>query len=397
MQYAIISDVHANWTALQAVDQYLQTHYPAPPPAYWFLGDLVGYGPAQQGLACVRWLRQESGIQTRWVAGNHDEWIVRPQGSISPRAMLSLLLQRSAFTASDCLEDWGWFREYVLQNIRTDESISGQNPLLGSEPESLKLAHFDSRGVPLDQSSATSAMSLAFVHGAVLDSVRRTTYLHLWREKRMIMEMDLKRLSTALNSETICLFHGHTHFPVFVEYREGGLRLHPIVYDQPLPMVSGIFAVNPGSVGQPRDGDPRASFVVIDTATKTVTFHRVSYANQRVTRQLTRESQKRKPLAALHHLAEYLQHQNGTEYALYQAQLSQVIDCWEKQNCPHKEDERGQRKPQYTRDDLFGVHIWLQTMIKTAIGHQELHKYESEVYVWKNKGLVPMEEKRSDV
>ena len=74
----------------------------------------------------------------------------------------------------------------------------------------------------------------------------------------------------------LCLY-GHTHVPaVYAEALDGALRL---------PLQVGVAAVqdearwlaNPGSVGQPRDGDPRASYALYDPAARTFTVHRVAY------------------------------------------------------------------------------------------------------------------------
>jgi len=70
--------------------------------------------------------------------------------------------------------------------------------------------------------------------------------------------------------------HGHTHLPSIFIDEPGGLRAarpkEGRVYE-----LSARCLLNPGSVGQPRDGDPRAAFAVLDTALGTATFYRSSY------------------------------------------------------------------------------------------------------------------------
>ena len=87
MRYAIITDIHANFHALQAVHEdvlALRASDPVNPINYWFLGDLIGYGP--DPISCIRWLKSTSRVAERWVPGNHDEWLVRPNGVTSTRA-----------------------------------------------------------------------------------------------------------------------------------------------------------------------------------------------------------------------------------------------------------------------------------------------------------------------
>ncbi|HQF71761.1 MAG TPA: metallophosphoesterase family protein, partial [Promineifilum sp.] len=75
------------------------------------------------------------------------------------------------------------------------------------------------------------------------------------------------------------MFCGHNHFPMWVE--ENGtddVRLRSVRYFTPLPLRrDGLSIVNPGSVGQPRDGDPRAAYALLDTEAMRMTFHRVAY------------------------------------------------------------------------------------------------------------------------
>jgi diadenosine tetraphosphatase ApaH/serine/threonine PP2A family protein phosphatase len=85
----------------------------------------------------------------------------------------------------------------------------------------------------------------------------------------------------------ICL-HGHTHVPIVFNADEGAMRIVPATPDQPVTLTAGRSLVNPGSVGQPRDGNPAASYLVLDTETDTVEFRRVAYdiaATQRLMRQ----------------------------------------------------------------------------------------------------------------
>ena len=72
----------------------------------------------------------------------------------------------------------------------------------------------------------------------------------------------------------IC-FHGHTHVPIIYEKRADGV-VHYEPTDFKIELGQRLF-INVGSVGQPRDGDPRASYVIYDTGSRTVRFRRLEY------------------------------------------------------------------------------------------------------------------------
>ena len=71
---------------------------------------------------------------------------------------------------------------------------------------------------------------------------------------------------------------GHSHLPFWVEERPAGMPLLVPVGDGDVLKLGGPRVIlNPGSVGQPRDGDPRASYILYDDQARTVTWHRVEY------------------------------------------------------------------------------------------------------------------------
>ena len=74
----------------------------------------------------------------------------------------------------------------------------------------------------------------------------------------------------------ICL-HGHTHVPIIFRADEGSVEVVAATPGAPVTMREGRLLLNPGSVGQPRDGDPASSYAVIDTEAGTGEFRRVSY------------------------------------------------------------------------------------------------------------------------
>ena len=90
--------------------------------------------------------------------------------------------------------------------------------------------------------------------------------------------------SLALAKTTHCCA-GHTHVPSLFRARSQGPQLGRIQYDAPYPLPPRAF-LNPGSVGQPRDGDPRAAYAVLDLAAGTVTFHRSTYRVEETQRRI---------------------------------------------------------------------------------------------------------------
>lgn len=216
MRYLVISDVHGNLEALQAV---LSS---APPyDAVLNLGDLVGYGPnPNEVIETVRALPLASSL-----AGNHD------------------------LAAVDAL-DLTWFNPVARDAALWTSSIL--TPGSSSYLKSLE--------------SSTSAHSFYLAHASPLDPV--------WE----YMESPSQGPPNfAAFCEPVALV-GHTHVPRL--FMAGDLRTEVTrLFDgDTVPLHDGTRRIlNPGGVGQPRDGDPRASFALLDSDAGTFTVHRVTY------------------------------------------------------------------------------------------------------------------------
>jgi predicted phosphodiesterase len=217
MPILVLSDVHANLEALAAV-------LDAAPPfdAVWCLGDAVGYGPDPNAVV-ERLTELEPAV---WLAGNHDH------------AALGKL-DLSAFNA-DARRAVEWTAEHM--------SVGARARLLDLAP----------RHVLPEQ-------DVTLVHG----SPRHPIWEYILSARTAMECFD--DFTTAL-----CLF-GHTHVPVIYQAEvDGALRANPVTGTR-LEPGDRRWLANPGSVGQPRDGDPRASFLLYDPATRGVTFQRVTY------------------------------------------------------------------------------------------------------------------------
>jgi diadenosine tetraphosphatase ApaH/serine/threonine PP2A family protein phosphatase len=217
VRYAILSDVHANRDAL---DRVLTDLPPASIDRVLCLGDFVGYGP--QPNECVDRLRE---VAAPALAGNHDLAAI---GALDPVgfnlfARLAVEWTRATLTESS--------RRYL-------EALPGRVEFEG----------------------------MLLVHG----SPRQPVHEYL---------LDLEAADD--NFETvpfsICFF-GHSHYPIWFVHDGIRTRMRSLPPNQPVQLESGYrHMVNVGSVGQPRDGDPRAAFVVYDTENRTVELRRLTY------------------------------------------------------------------------------------------------------------------------
>ncbi|HLZ72429.1 MAG TPA: metallophosphoesterase family protein [Dehalococcoidia bacterium] len=226
MRIAVVSDVHANLAAVEAVLRHAEGERAL--DAVWSLGDLVGYGP--QPSDCLALLR---GQRFHSVAGNHD---LAASAVIDTEDFNPAAAAANAWNASQLDED--------------------ERSFLRGLPRTLEL----------------EAMQLA--HGSLRDPVWE--YLITIPGALAQFERMTARFS----------FVGHTHVPlVFIEGGEGGEggeSAFELDYEQPEAGSVRLLGeqrliLNPGSVGQPRDGDPRAAYAIYDTAAQTVVFHRVEY------------------------------------------------------------------------------------------------------------------------
>jgi len=226
MRFLVLSDLHANLQALEAVltdartvgyDQVL------------VLGDLVGYG-ADPAEVLARTLALEPALLIR---GNHDIVCagVRPPSTFHD-------------AARDAIE---WTRRQL-----TAEEL---NVLAG-----------------LPEGPLSPCAGVTVCHGAPFD------------EDWYILDLDSAEQAFEVMGERLCLF-GHTHVACVFVLTPSGVRGAAAEGDFVLSADRPAL-INVGSVCQPRDGDPRAAYGVLDTSTWTMTFRRVTYdvarAQQRI-------------------------------------------------------------------------------------------------------------------
>ncbi len=219
MRAFVMADIHANLAALEAVLSHFD---PQTMEEVWCLGDLVGYGPDPN--ECIERIRE---LPIQVVAGNHD-WAAIGKLDISdfnPAARQACL-----WTA----------HELTPQNVEYLENL----------PTRLVQDEF------------------TLVHGSPREPIWEYV-LHPWVALASFAHFDT----------SFCLV-GHTHVPLIFQESQGPNRLPQSFLPElntSLPLGDSRLIINPGGVGQPRDGDPRASFLILDTEKAVFEYNRVPY------------------------------------------------------------------------------------------------------------------------
>ena len=221
MRYLILSDIHANSTALEAALAAVQGRW----ERSICLGDMVGYGPDPNEV-----VDRVRGLQAVAIRGNHDKAAcgLADAEDFNPVAKTAANWTRDRLRPDNL--------EYLLR--------LPQGPL--------------------------SANGMAIVHGALHD------------EDEYVFA-PAQALDGLLESPSSVTFFGHTHFQGGFSYRDNKME---VIQLRPEPGISFAalrveadtrYLLNPGSIGQPRDGDPRAAFAVADLDHHVVEFWRVPY------------------------------------------------------------------------------------------------------------------------
>jgi predicted phosphodiesterase len=224
MRYLVLTDIHAN---LEALDACLADATPRGYDRSLVLGDLVGYGADPNAvIACIQTLNPVAIVR-----GNHDKVARGLEQAESFNAVAKAAVQ--------------WTLEVLTPAHREWLASLPQGPT--TVDEAIEICH----GSPFDE-DAYIFDELDAVH-ALKTSVR-----------------------------ALCLF-GHTHCPAVFRLLEGkfeGLDAVGGANIQVPLREAAKYLVNPGSVGQPRDGDPRAAYAIADTKARRVDLFRIGYAVQ---------------------------------------------------------------------------------------------------------------------
>jgi predicted phosphodiesterase len=247
-RFLLLSDIHANWPALKAVLEHAQGSY----DAIWFLGDVVSYGT--HPLECLLFLRRCISSQ-RWRAGNHDLGLCDglPPAEFADQARITLQMHRKLLLDEQPrLLDW-FSRQVTAERNRPVVRRYGRGQMVFTHAN-------------LDGDTSYLFPARTFV-----------TRANLFKLRRFLPDP----------AKSGWLLAGHTHVPCFfhlaveaADYMDA--RPRSITWDEPADISEGHFYVNAGSVGQPRDGDPRACYCILDVDRLAVTWRRVPYDNAEV-------------------------------------------------------------------------------------------------------------------
>jgi len=225
LRILLISDIHSNLEALDATLAAVPPH-----DVVVNLGDIVGYGASPNEV--TQRVRELGGTLVR---GNHDKVVAGLEDvqNFNPIAGLAALWNRGQLTS----ENIEWLK-----------------------------------ALPQGPITLTELPSVQFVHGSPED------------EDRYVVTIQ-DALPPLIESDSSLTFFGHTHIQGAFLLRGGFAEsMHPEYSSigqsetSDLQLETGAhYMINPGSVGQPRDGDWRAAFAVFDSETRVVTFCRVPY------------------------------------------------------------------------------------------------------------------------
>ena len=222
MRFLILSDIHANWEALQAVLARAEGNY----DQILCCGDIVGYGADPD--AVVEWVGQHVAYVIR---GNHDK-------------------------ACAGLDDLEWFNPVARFSALWTQDTA--------KPASLAFL----RGLPQGPAHIQSdSQGFQIVHGSPLDE-----------DEYVVNELDAAQVFPYLDQPLS--FFGHTHLQGGFEVHRHGVRTLGRAWWGPEHLdlyPGGYYLINPGSVGQPRDGDPRAAYAIYDPEQRVVSYYRTDY------------------------------------------------------------------------------------------------------------------------
>ena len=216
MRYAIIADVHANLTAFAAVLKDIEQR--GGMDEIWCLGDIVGYGPDPH--ECIALLRQQRHV---CVAGNHD---------------------------------WGAIGKVDIADFNPDAAAACQWTTRQLSPEDVR--YLENLPLTLERDNFT------LVHGSPRDPI--------WE---YLVSTSIAGQNFGFFQSPYCLV-GHSHLPLIFR-EEDGASFSRWAANIGLVLGQNRLIINPGGVGQPRDGDPRASYALYDSEIRHIKLYRIPY------------------------------------------------------------------------------------------------------------------------
>jgi predicted phosphodiesterase len=321
---ALISDIHANYQALEAVISHADQQGVHD---VWFLGDAVNYGP--DPYRCLKLLKKTVTNHHAWVLGNHDEAMKYPpdkEETLTPQH-LNLRTQLKPLTQAigtnkdtliafrinyEILEAFADLRDFLLAHDTTsqidrhfflfhgglrsgtptttytydrihvqDEFLIPVYKITNRTLKKLKLEE-----LPRDIYKKLKGIKNQEIIGEdrFIDRLKHTIEnQHTSKYRSMILDYAFFDIKPRFPDPGLKFFlFGHTHQPACFKGVISPERVEFISHDmepgREIPLEDNhVWYLNPGSVGQPRDRDWRASYMVFDSARHTLRLHRVEY------------------------------------------------------------------------------------------------------------------------
>jgi predicted phosphodiesterase len=217
MRCAIIADIHANLTAFEAVLDDMERRGGV--DEIWCLGDIVGYGPDPH--ECIERLRQYNHV---CVAGNHD---------------------------------WAAIGKISTADFNPDAALACQ--WTAGQLNKKDVKYLEKLPMVIDKDT------FKLVHGSPREPI--------WE---YVISTGIARENFNFFQLLYCLV-GHSHVPFVFREEDGSCTSSRLVDNIGLAVGESRLILNPGGVGQPRDGDPRASYAIYDSETRIVKLHRIPY------------------------------------------------------------------------------------------------------------------------
>jgi diadenosine tetraphosphatase ApaH/serine/threonine PP2A family protein phosphatase len=217
MRYALVADIHANLAAFTAV--LTDIEHKGGVDEIWCLGDIVGYGP--DPCQCIEILRKYNHV---CVAGNHD-WAAI--GKVDTTYFNPMAAAACQWTAKQLSPGDIYYLEKLPLTIEKGDFL--------------------------------------LVHGSPMEPI--------WE---YVISTGIAARNFSFLKLPYCLV-GHSHVPVVFREEGGSCLTVPLSPGIGLALGTSRMIINPGGVGQPRDGDPRASYAIYDSEGQIIRLYRIPY------------------------------------------------------------------------------------------------------------------------
>lgn len=254
MKIALISDIHANFAALCTVCDDITSQGV---DRIYCLGDIVGYGAEPQ--QCTDYIMDKADIA---LMGNHDYALLNGPRHFNPIAAEMIELTRKDMEPHG-IEDLP--ESFEPQHFPCVHHGKDRHCMLLSHDKHTRWDFLKNLGTSHSDERAV------YVHASVLDPINEYVF-----PDRYVRYWNTDRMAEMFTRTPKLIFCGHTHMPCAITSEFGCLYPEENEYRVEFEE-DKKYIVNIGSVGQPRDGDPRSCYAIYDQDAQSVTWRRVAY------------------------------------------------------------------------------------------------------------------------